>query len=155
MAIRILIADDHELERQGLRSLLESHEDWEVCGDAEDGDEAVAQAAALSPDAIILDLAMPRMDGLEAARHIHEAAPTVPIILHTMYVSPEVERAAQLMGIHKVTSKNSCPDLVAELERLFRDSPPLLTEPLGPPRVNRSEERREGKEGRSRWSPYH
>ncbi|PYU37223.1 MAG: hypothetical protein DMG53_28720 [Acidobacteria bacterium] len=78
MAIRILIADDHELERQGLRSLLESHEGWEVCGDAEDGDEAVAQAAALSPDAIILDLAMPRMDGLEAARHIRKAAPTVP-----------------------------------------------------------------------------
>jgi len=140
MAIRILIADDHELERQGLRSLLESHEGWEVCGDAEDGDEAVAKAAALSPDAIILDLAMPRMDGLEAARHIHEAAPTVPIILHTMYVSPEVERAAQLMGIHKVTSKNSCPDLVAELERLFRDRPSLLTEPLGTPRVNQLNE---------------
>ena len=51
MAIRILIADDHELMRGALRSLIESHEGWEVCGEAEDGDEAVAKAAALNPDA--------------------------------------------------------------------------------------------------------
>jgi DNA-binding NarL/FixJ family response regulator len=120
VAFRILIADDQELIRRGLRSLLESHEGWEVCGDAEDGDEAVTKAAALSPDVIILDLAMPRMDGLEAAREIHKAAPSVPIVLHTLYLSAEVERAAQTMGIHKVTSKNSCMDLVAELERLSR-----------------------------------
>jgi DNA-binding NarL/FixJ family response regulator len=118
MAFRILIADDHELVRHALRSLLESHEGWEVCGDVEDGDEAVAKAAALSPDVVILDLAMPRMDGFEAACEIHKAAPSVPIILHTLYVSSEVERTAQTMGIHKVTSKDRCGDLVAELERL-------------------------------------
>lgn len=123
MAIRILIADDDHLVRLELRSLIEGHAGWEVCGDAEDGDVAVAKAAALSPDAIILDLAMPRMDGLEAARRIHSAAPRVPIMLHTMYPSPEVEHAASLMGIHKVTSKGSYTELVMELERLFRDHP--------------------------------
>src|SRR5215469_18536295 len=68
-----------------MRSLIESHEGWEVCGEAEDGDEAVPKAAALNPDAIILDLVMPRMDGLEAARHILKASPSVPIILHTSH----------------------------------------------------------------------
>lgn len=117
--MRILIADDDDLARRDLRSLIESHEGWEICGDAADGDEAVAKAAALSPDAIILDLAMPCMDGLEAARRIHNVTPSMPIMLHTMYPSPEVEHAAPLMGIHKVTSKSSYTDLVAELESLF------------------------------------
>jgi DNA-binding NarL/FixJ family response regulator len=118
---RILIADDHELVRGGLRSLIESHEGWEVCGEAEDGDGAVPKAAALNPDAIILDLAMPRMDDLEAASHILKASPSVPIILHTLYPSAQVDFAAQGMGIHKVTRKTNTVDLFAELESLFRD----------------------------------
>ena len=136
MAIRILIADDHELMRGALRSLIQSHEGWEVCGEAEDGDEAVPKAAALNPDAIILDLAMPRMDGLEAARHIRKTSPSVPIILHTLYNSAQVERAAKVMGIYKVISKTNTVDLVAELESLFRDRAPTRTEPLGKPHVS-------------------
>jgi DNA-binding NarL/FixJ family response regulator len=140
MAIRILIADDHELVRQALRSLIESHQGWEVCGDADDGDEAVTKAAELCPDVIILDLAMPRMDGLEAARHIHKAAPHIPIILHTMHSSPAVERAAQVMGIYKVTSKSNSMGLCAELESLFPVSASKLTESLGTPRVSQPDE---------------
>jgi len=136
MAIRILIADDHELMREALRSLIESHEGWEVCGEAEDGDEAVPKAAALNPDAIILDLVMPRMDGLEAARNILKASPSVPIILHTLYHSAQVERAAQVMGIYKVTSKTNTVDLFAELESLFHDRAPTRTGPLGKPHVS-------------------
>ena len=136
MAIRILIADDHELMREALRSLIESHEGWEVCGEAEDGDEAVPKAAELNPDAIILDLVMPRMDGLEAARNILKASPSVPIILHTLYHSAQVERAAQVMGIYKVTSKTNTVDLFAELESLFHDRAPTRTGPLGKPHVS-------------------
>ena len=136
MAIRILVADDHELMRGALRSLIQSHEGWEVCGEAGDGDEAVPKAAALNPDAIILDLAMPRMDGLEAACHIRKASPSVPIILHTLYNSAQVERAAKVMGIYKVISKTNTVDLVAELESLFRDRAPTRTEPLGKPHVS-------------------
>jgi DNA-binding NarL/FixJ family response regulator len=126
MAIRILIADDHGTDRQDLRRLIEAHPGWEVCGEAGDGDEAVTRAAALSPDAIILDLAMPRMDGLEAASLIHKTAPSVPIILHTLYLSHTVERAAEFMGFHKVTSQCNGTDLVAELENLFRSPASLL-----------------------------
>jgi DNA-binding NarL/FixJ family response regulator len=133
MAIRILIADDHELVRQALRVLIERHQGWEVCGDAEDGDEAVTKAAELCPDVIILDLAMPRMDGLEAARHIHNATPGIPIILHTLYSSPAVERAARVMGIHKVTSKANTVDIFDELERLFRGRALSTAEPHGTP----------------------
>ena len=122
--------------RRALRSLIESHEGWEVCGEAEDGDEAVPKAAALNPDAIILDLVMPRMDGLEAARNILKASPSVPIILHTLYHSAQVDRAAQVMGIYKVTSKSNTVDLFAELESLFRDRAPTRTEPLGKPHVS-------------------
>jgi DNA-binding NarL/FixJ family response regulator len=117
----ILITDNYQLERRTLRSLLENHGGWEVCGDVEDGDEAVLKAAELRPDAIILDLVMPRMDGLEAARHILKAAPSVPIILHTLHHSSEVERAAQVMGIYKVTAKTNTMDLLTALESLFRD----------------------------------
>ena len=133
MAIRILIADDHELVRQGLRGLIESHQGWEVCGDAEDGDEAVTKAVELCPDVIILDLAMPRMDGLEAARLIRNATPGTPIILHTLYASPAVERAAQVMGIYKVISKANTVDIFVELERLFHGRAPSTAEPLGAP----------------------
>jgi DNA-binding NarL/FixJ family response regulator len=137
MAIRILIADDYGLMRRALRGVIESHEGWEVCGDVEDGDEAVTKAAELRPDAIILDLIMPRMDGLEAARRILKAAPSVPIILHTLHHTAELDRAAQVMGIYKVTSKTNTVDLVVELERLFRGrATPSPTEPFGTPRVS-------------------
>jgi CheY-like chemotaxis protein len=79
---------------------------------------------------------MPRMDGLEAARHIRKASPSVPIILHTLYNSAQVERAAKVMGIYKVISKTNTVDLVAELESLFRDRAPTRTEPLGKPHVS-------------------
>jgi len=118
MAIRILIADDYEPTRRALRNLIETHEGWEVCGEVQDGDEAVARAAELRPDVVILDLAMPRMDGVEAARLIYRREP-IPIILHTLYVSPELERTARVTGIYKVTSKTNIVELFADLERLF------------------------------------
>jgi DNA-binding NarL/FixJ family response regulator len=83
LAYRILIADDQEMVRKMLRALLETHTDWQVCAEAANGLEAVQKAAELKPDAIILDLAMPEMDGLHAAREILSNSPTLPILLHT------------------------------------------------------------------------
>jgi DNA-binding NarL/FixJ family response regulator len=123
--------------RDNVRTLIESHPGWTVCAEAEDGEEAVTKAATLSPDAIILALAMPRMNGFEAACQIHKTAPRTLIILHTMYSSPAVERAAQMMGIHKVTSKNNSIELFAELERLFSSTSPLLVEQAHSPRANK------------------
>ena len=67
-AFRILIADDHEVVRQGLRSMLETHPGWEVCGEAVDGREALRQVELLNPDLVILDIGMPNLNGLDAAR---------------------------------------------------------------------------------------
>jgi DNA-binding NarL/FixJ family response regulator len=136
MASRILIADEHRLMRDNVRTLIESHPGWTVCAEAEDGEEAVTKAAALSPDAIILALAMPRMNGFEAACQINKTAPRTPIILHTKYSSPAVERAAQMMGIYKVTSKNNSIELFAELERLFSSTPPRLVDQADKPRAS-------------------
>jgi len=84
-AIRILIADDHAIVRSGLRVLLESMPDIEVAGEAGTGQETIDQVASLQPDVLLLDIAMPGMNGLEAARQIREQAPQVRIIVLTMY----------------------------------------------------------------------
>ena len=74
-SLRILIADDKPLVRSGLRMLLERHKDWTICGEAEDGIEAVEQAVALKPDVILLEISMPKLDGLMAAPLIRESLP--------------------------------------------------------------------------------
>jgi len=105
VSIRILIADDHSAIRRLLRALLETRAEWKVCGEAENGQEAVTKAAELKPDLIILDLAMPIMNGLEAAREISKAMPAVPILMHTNHSSSELELEAEKVGVRQVISK--------------------------------------------------
>jgi DNA-binding NarL/FixJ family response regulator len=105
MAFRILIADDNEVARGLLRDIVESHSGWEVCGEGQDGQQAVALAAELKPDLIILDLAMPTMDGFSAAREILKAQPTIPIVLHTLHAFDHLELEAKKNGIRAVVSK--------------------------------------------------
>jgi len=73
--VRILIADDHEIVREGLRAMIERQTGWEVCGEASTGREAVTQAAKLNPDIIIMDIGMPELGGLDATRQIKRALP--------------------------------------------------------------------------------
>jgi DNA-binding NarL/FixJ family response regulator len=80
---RILVADDHSLMRRRVRDLLESHDGWEVCAEAATGREAVALTATKRPDVVVLDLCMPEMDGLEAARQIHEQFPQTAMLILT------------------------------------------------------------------------
>jgi two-component system, NarL family, response regulator NreC len=119
VAKRILIADDHESMLRGLRASLGANSGWEICGDAVDGKEAVAKATQLRPDLIVMDFAMPRMDGLRAAQEIRELLPTVPIVLHTLYATPEVERAAHKHGIRRIVEKTKTGALVAAVEELL------------------------------------
>lgn len=83
--IRILIADDHDIVRAGIRLLIKSEPGWEICGEAADGREAVALAEKLQPDLIVLDLTMPEMNGLEAARQIKKRLPEVELVMLTAH----------------------------------------------------------------------
>ena len=88
--IRILIADDHSIVREGLRLILETEPDFEVIGEAADGVEAVNLATELSPDVILMDLRMPRMDGLTAIQHLQTEQPDIAIIILTTYTEDEL-----------------------------------------------------------------
>jgi DNA-binding NarL/FixJ family response regulator len=81
---RILIVDDHKVTRERVRHLIEEHAEWSVCGEAENGEEAVEKTAALKPDLIVMDLSMPKMNGLEAARAIHATDPAMRMVLFSI-----------------------------------------------------------------------
>jgi len=91
--LRILVADDHELVRQGLRSIIQREPDWEVCGEATTGREALAMALALKPDVLVLDIGLPEMNGVEVIRQIRRAM-TTAILVVTMHDADEVVRDA-------------------------------------------------------------
>ena len=87
---RILLADDHEIVRRGLRNLIEDRPEWTICCEAADGREAVAEAVQAKPDIVVMDIAMPRMNGLEAARRIVEQLPRAEGLILTMHESKKL-----------------------------------------------------------------
>jgi DNA-binding NarL/FixJ family response regulator len=118
-ALRILVADDHEVARRGVRALLESHPGWEVCGEAADGREAVNLAGRLRPDLALLDIGMPSLNGLDATRQILAAAPDVRVLILTMHDSEQVVREVLAAGALGFLLKSDAGrDLVAAVEAL-------------------------------------
>jgi PAS domain S-box-containing protein len=103
---RILIADDHEMLRQGVRNLLESETDWEVCGEAVDGKDAVEKVAALNPDLVVLDINMPILNGLVAARQILRDRPRTKILVFTVHESDQTLKEIQASGAHGYLPKS-------------------------------------------------
>src|SRR5215217_6880311 len=95
---RILIADDHALFRAGMRALLDSLEEFEVVGQAAMGEEAVSLAAELKPDAVLMDIQMPGLNGIEATRRIHDASPGIGVIVVTMFEDDDSVLAAMRAG---------------------------------------------------------
>src|SRR6185295_2603787 len=85
--VRLLLADDHDVVRKGLRTMLEAREGWQVCGEATTGREAVEMAAELRPDIAVIDLEMSELDGLEATREIRKANPEIEVLIFTMHDS--------------------------------------------------------------------
>jgi DNA-binding NarL/FixJ family response regulator len=117
--LRILIADDHEVARRGIRAMLESHPSWEVCGEAKDGREAVELAMRVKPDLILLDIGMPNLNGLEAARQILAVSPDIAILILTMHDSDQVVREVLRAGARGFLLKSDAGrDLVAAVEAL-------------------------------------
>jgi DNA-binding NarL/FixJ family response regulator len=108
--IRVLIADDHPLFRGGLRSLLESVDDLEVCSEAMDGEEAVELARSSSPDVVVMDLNMPGLGGIEATRRIVEATDDVHVLVMTMHEDDEAVFAALRAGAHGYVLKGALQD---------------------------------------------
>ncbi len=128
MPTRILIAEDSQPVRTALRTLLEDAGPWEIIA-VENGEDAVAKAQELKPDLIILDLVMPVMDGLRAAKQISQLFPEIPLLMHTMHWSPQVEVEAQKVGIRKVVSKADSRLLVSTVQQFLAPvAPPPVAE---------------------------
>jgi DNA-binding NarL/FixJ family response regulator len=121
LTTRILIADDHESVLRRVRATLESHPDWKVCGDAVNGREAVKKAVELRPDLVVLDWAMPELNGLNAADQIRDLLPNVPIVLHTLYGS-HVRAEAKAHAICRVVEKAKSGALVTAIEECLEQA---------------------------------
>jgi DNA-binding NarL/FixJ family response regulator len=120
MPFRILIVDDDVTIRRLLRRILEERPGWEVCGEAANDNDAIAQTEQLAPDLAIIDLAMPNQNGIEAAREIFALSPLTPMLRLTMQqVSAELARAAREAGFRGAVTKSSGSEVVMAVETLL------------------------------------
>ena len=120
MLVRVLIADDSEPVRSGLHELIEDHAGW-VCAEAVNGYDAITKIRDLAPDILILDLFMPVMNGLQAARAISKLVPDLPILLCTSAdLPPALVSVAQRCGIQGTVSKYNCLQIINGVEALLR-----------------------------------
>jgi DNA-binding NarL/FixJ family response regulator len=118
---RILLADDHEIVREGLRAMIEQQEGWEICGEAATGREAVAQVEKLKPDVVIMDIGMPELNGLEAARQIKKTLPEVEVLIFTANETEEVVRQVFQAGARGYLLKSEAnKHLIPALEMLCK-----------------------------------
>jgi two-component system, chemotaxis family, chemotaxis protein CheY len=113
--VRILIVDDSETTRRILRAIVHSR-NWRVCGEAETGREGVAKFQELKPDLVLIDLAMPDINGIEAAKNMSSMNPAVPLILFTILDLQGLEKAAKEAGICAIVSKAQAWDLISTIE---------------------------------------
>lgn len=110
--VNILVADDHELLREGIKSRLEKHPGWKVCAEAADGREAVELALRLRPDVVVMDIGMKELNGLDAARQIHKAAPEMRVLILTMQESETMIGDALAAGVHGYILKTDAARLL-------------------------------------------
>ncbi|HXH50343.1 MAG TPA: response regulator transcription factor [Terriglobia bacterium] len=118
--VRILLADDHEIVRHGLRRLLETQPGWKICGEAGSGREALEKTLQLKPDVVILDHSMPELSGAEAARQILKALPQTEIVILTMHNSEQLLREVLEAGVHGYVLKSDAMcDMVSAVRTLL------------------------------------
>jgi len=117
--MKILVADDHDIIRRGLKQLITSRPGWEVCGEAKTGREAVALVEQLKPEIIVMDISMPDLNGLEAARRIHKSFPKIGILILTLHFSDQLVRDIVEAGARAYIMKSDADrDLVSAVEAL-------------------------------------
>jgi DNA-binding NarL/FixJ family response regulator len=127
--MRTLVADDHEVVRQGLRALIEAHPGWEVCAECADGREAVERSAELRPDVAVLDITMPELDGLEAARQIRRARPATAVVIFSVHDSERMVRDVLRAGAFGYVAKTAPPqDLISAIDAAHRRRPLFLAQ---------------------------
>jgi two-component system, NarL family, response regulator DegU len=121
MPARILLVDDHEIVREGIRTLIaRSRPEWEICGEARDGEEALEAVRTLKPDVVILDITMPKMSGLEAAPRIAKLGLGCRVLMFTMHDSERLSsevRQAEAQGL--VLKSQAARDLIRAVDRLL------------------------------------
>lgn len=117
----VLIVDDNALIRKALCEFFVREGDFDVCGDAENGREAVEKAQLLHPDLIVTDLSMPGMNGLEEARILKKLMPAVPVIIYTAHSDPVLEKEAVGAGVSAVVSKSEAVDVLIATARSLLD----------------------------------
>ena len=117
--LRVLLSDDHPIVRRGVRNILESTPEYEICGEAGDGDQTVKLALRLHPDVVITDISMQPMNGLEVTQHLRKSLPNAKILILTMHDSVEMLRAAAVAGASGYLLKSDAEELlVAALHSL-------------------------------------
>jgi two-component system nitrate/nitrite response regulator NarL len=121
MAVRILVADDHEIVLEGIRTLVgRSGRDWEICGEARNGKEAVSMLKELKPDVVVLDITMPMMSGLQAAKEISRLDGDFRVLMFTMHDSPRLGSEAREAGAHGYVLKSQASrDLIRAIDYLL------------------------------------
>jgi DNA-binding NarL/FixJ family response regulator len=125
--LRILIADDHNLVRRGLKALIESRPGWQVCGEAHTGREAAAKAEQMKPDVVILDISMPGLNGVEAARRIRKSSPNTEILILSVHYSDQLIRDILEAGARGYVMKSdSDRDLIVAVQAMA-DHKPFFT----------------------------
>jgi DNA-binding NarL/FixJ family response regulator len=119
--LQILLADDHDLTRTGLRYLLEKRKDWCVCGEASNGRMAIRMAEEFRPDVIILDMSMPELNGLEATRRILSRLPNTRILIYTMHETERIIIDALDAGVHGIVLKSDAGEnMIAAVESIMK-----------------------------------
>ena len=124
--ISVLIADDHPVVREGLRTFLSLQDDLDVAGEAADGEEAVAKVGELLPDVVVLDLVMPKLDGIEAIRRIRDVSPSTRVLVLTSFIEDEKVFPAVKAGAAGYLLKDAEPQAVADAIRTVKGGEALL-----------------------------
>jgi DNA-binding NarL/FixJ family response regulator len=128
--LRILVVDDHPSVRNTIRTFLERHPDWEVCGEASDGIEAIQRAADLRPDIAIMDLDMPRLNGLEAARRIHDLIPSTRVLILTLHDISTLPKMARDSGAQGYVLKSEAFDVLTQAIEAVGSSENFFVSPM-------------------------